>query len=247
MTSTPSLVMRSPATVAARFESDCESLMMISIGCVWPSPHLTPSLTAAFHCSTQHWSVSPNAASGPVSGADEADLDGAAVAEPPPLPLSSLLLPQAASTPPRPPVAPRARPVTPAVLRKSRRVSGVLTTDSVRLAGLARQNSYRLLAWSRRLAALHRRRRRHGTPPMAFWSRTARTAVRVAASAAASDPSSRLVTGVLPPPWLSTIRTFPPTIRASYSRADWCQGGARPVRIPDRLVRRPARAGVRSR
>ena len=42
--------------------------MMMSIGWVWPSPHLTPSLTAAFHCSTSHWSVSPNAASGPVSG-----------------------------------------------------------------------------------------------------------------------------------------------------------------------------------
>ena len=43
MMSMPSLVMRSPATVAARFESDCESLMMISMGWVWPSPHLTPS------------------------------------------------------------------------------------------------------------------------------------------------------------------------------------------------------------
>ena len=80
MTSMPSLVTRSPATVAARFESDCESLMMISMGCTRPSPPMTPSLTAAPHCSTSHWSVSPNAASGPVSGADEADLDGAAAA-----------------------------------------------------------------------------------------------------------------------------------------------------------------------
>ena len=130
MMSTPSLLMRSPATVAARLVSDCESLVMISIGCVWPSPHLTPPLTAAFHCWTRNWSVSPNAASGPVSGVTKPTLMGRPVAAALPLaPLELLLLPQAARTllaPPAAPATPNAAPATPATLRKSRRVTGFL-------------------------------------------------------------------------------------------------------------------------
>ena len=68
MMSTPSLVMRSPATCAARLVSDWVSLTMILMGCFLPSPHSRPSLTAASHCLTQYWSGMPNEASGPVSG-----------------------------------------------------------------------------------------------------------------------------------------------------------------------------------
>ncbi len=68
MMSTPSVVIRSPATVAARLESDCESLTMKVTGCVTPSAVLMPSLTASFQRSTQYWSSAPNVASEPVSG-----------------------------------------------------------------------------------------------------------------------------------------------------------------------------------
>ena len=67
-TSTPSLVMRSPVTVAARLVSDCVSLTRNLMGWVWPSPHFRPSLTAASHCLTHQASGMPNEASGPVSG-----------------------------------------------------------------------------------------------------------------------------------------------------------------------------------
>ena len=135
MMSTPSLLMRSPATVAARFESDCESLMMMLIGCTAPSAVAMPSLTAAFHWSTQNWSASPNAASGPVSGETKPIL----ISRPSPSLALSLVSPppQAAATAPSPPVAPSASPATPAVLRKSRRESGVRITDSVPLLVLS--------------------------------------------------------------------------------------------------------------
>ena len=76
--STPSLVMRSPATCAARLGSDCESLTRMVTGCVWPSAVLMPFLTAARHCSTQKVSASPNAAQRTGERRDEADLDLAA-------------------------------------------------------------------------------------------------------------------------------------------------------------------------
>ena len=53
MMSTPSLVIRSPATVAARLESDCESRTMISTGWTTPSAVVMPSLTASFQRVTQ--------------------------------------------------------------------------------------------------------------------------------------------------------------------------------------------------
>ena len=235
MTSMPSLVTRSPATVAARFESDCESLMMISMGCDRPSPHMTPSLTAACHCSTSHWSVSPNAASGPVSGLTKPTLmarPSPASAVPPPS--SSLSLPQAASTLPRPPVAPRARPVTPAVLRKSRRVIGVLM-PSVALLVCSSElipppyvvPPPRRPQWATQAAR---------DPPDGLLVSDCSNGCSYRRLPQPARACQRSVTGVLPPPRLSTIRTFPPTIRASYSRAGWCQG--RPDKVRRRLYRR---------
>ena len=49
--STPSLVIRSPVTVAARFVSDCESFMMMLTGWLTPSAVVMPPLTAATHWS----------------------------------------------------------------------------------------------------------------------------------------------------------------------------------------------------
>ena len=120
--STPSLVMRSPATVAARFVSDCESRTRICTLCVSPSAVVRPSLTAAFHWSTQNLSASPNAASGPVSGATKPTLMsrpvGAAAAV-----AAVTAPPQAATAPLRPPPRPSAAAPTPATLRKSRLVT----------------------------------------------------------------------------------------------------------------------------
>ena len=89
MMSQPSLVMRSPVTVAARFVSDCVSLTMNLMGCVWPSPHLRPPATAASHCLTHQASGMPNEASGPVSGVTKPTL----ISRPSPLPPPELSLP----------------------------------------------------------------------------------------------------------------------------------------------------------
>ena len=99
MMSQPSLVIRSPVTVAARLVSDCVSLTMNLIGWVWPSPHLRPSLTDASHCLTHQASGMPNEASGPVSGVTKPIL----ISRPLPLllppELPPLLLPHAARAP----------------------------------------------------------------------------------------------------------------------------------------------------
>ncbi len=122
MTSTPSLVIRSPATVAARLESDWESLTRISTGCDTPSAVVMPSLTVSVQRFTQYVSASPNAAKAPVCGETKPIL----IVRPPPLPLPlspELELPHAASAPPRPPPTPSAAAPRPAVFRKSRRLT----------------------------------------------------------------------------------------------------------------------------
>ena len=95
MMSQPSLVMRSPVTCAARLVSDCVSLTMNLMGCVWPSPHSRPSATAASHCLTHQASGMPNEASGPVSGVTKPILISRPPPSPPPSAVLPLSLPQA--------------------------------------------------------------------------------------------------------------------------------------------------------
>ena len=120
MMSTPSLVMRSPVTWAARLVSDCVSFTMKVTGCTWPSPHSRPSATAASHCLTHHASGMPNEASGPVSGVTNPILISRPPPSPPPEPPSSSP-PHAESAPVSAPPMPSAAPVSAPNLRKSRR------------------------------------------------------------------------------------------------------------------------------
>ena len=194
MMSTPSLVMRSAATVAARFESDCESFMMMLMGWTWPSPHSEPSLTAAFHWSRQNWSGSPKAANGPVSGATKPILISRPSPSPPPPPPPSS--PQALTTPPRPPMAPMAAAPTPAVLRKSRRVSDLSFIQ--RTTGVSERPSASLPMMSspcdpvprRRADAGHGRHPSNGLTVHVRREHTPRTADHVQTTSGGHAPSS---------------------------------------------------------
>src|SRR5450756_1886673 len=225
ITSTPSLVMRSPATVAARFESDCESFMMNSIECVCPSPHLRPSLTEVFQCSTQKPSVSPNPASGPVSGETNPTL----IVRPPPLLPPELLLPQAASTLP-PPATPSAAPATPATLRKSRRVTGVLPIPAPSDASLDLRSSELMPPPCFGSAvtgdSTSSRTDRRELPLGPCWTRAA---AHLGARGKPVPTTRTPQPGQILSLWCACTSDaihhtdIPPTIRASYSRRHRCQ------------------------
>ena len=82
ITSTLLLLMRSPATCAARLVSDWLSWTMIVIGWFLPSPQTSPLATASFQRETQYWSGTPKRAIGPVSGVTKPTLISRPVSAP---------------------------------------------------------------------------------------------------------------------------------------------------------------------
>ena len=173
---------------------------MNSTGCTWPSPHLRPSLTAAFHWSTQNWSASPNAASGPVSGETKPILIVAALAAAAAAAAAAGCVPQAASTPLRPPASAQRGAATPATLRKSRRVIGLAQRPRLVRSAFVRTHAASL-SWSRGRPKLSHERAAAVGPPL--WSLLA------------SGHTRRPVT--LPPPGAAGLS--PLTIRHADGRS----------------------------